>query len=144
MNQPLSPHEAALIDGVKIDVDLIRLPKCHGDRGLIAEGAGGLMVPLNSNHLMADLIRRLDLPVLLVARSILGTINHTVLSLEQLKRLDIPVLGVVMNGPKNPGNRQAIEHYGHVPVLAQIEPLDRIDAVGLGRAYHHYFEETVL
>ena len=81
------------------------------------------MVPINAHQFMTDLIRHLNLPVLLVARSTLGTINHTLLSLSQLRREGIDILGVVMNGPRNAINRHAIETYGRVSVLAEIEPI---------------------
>ena len=95
---------------------------------LIVEGAGGLYVPIDDTHMMIDLIARLDLPVVLAARSGLGTINHTLLSLEALKRRGIPVLGVIMSGPLSAGNKEAIERFGNVRVLAEIPPLSKVDA----------------
>lgn len=86
------------------------------------------MVPLNDTALTIDLVERLGLPALVVARSGLGTINHTLLTLEALRRRRLPILGVVMNGQKNPANRQAIEHFGGVPVLAEIQPLPAVTA----------------
>ena len=76
---------------------------------------------------MADLIARLGLPAILVARSTLGTINHTLLSLAALRRRGIRVAGVIMNGPPSPGNRSAIERHGAVRVLAEIPTQDNID-----------------
>lgn len=113
-SEPLSPHLAAELDGGRIDLDNICLPD---EKNLIVEGAGGLLVPLNENQLLIDLVKRLQLPVILVARSSLGTINHTLLSLEALRQRDIPILGVIMNG-ENKGNEVAIERYGKTPVLA--------------------------
>ncbi|MBN1624963.1 MAG: dethiobiotin synthase, partial [Deltaproteobacteria bacterium] len=126
-NMPLSPHEAAVHDGVKIDLEAFHVPEAPKSEQLIIEGAGGVMVPLNDKHLMTDLIKRLNSPVLLVARSSLGTINHTLLSLEQLRREGIDVIGIVMNGPRNEGNRQAIERYGRIKVIAEIEPVMDMD-----------------
>ena len=77
-------------------------------------------MPIDDRHMMIDLIARLGMPVVLAARSGLGTINHTLLSLEALRRRGIPVLGVVMSGPLSPGNREAIERFGDVRVLAEI------------------------
>ena len=71
--------------------------------------------------------------MLLVARSTLGTINHTLLSLDALRRRGIPVAGVVLNGPANDENRQAIESYGDVQVVATIEPFD-LAREGIARA----------
>ena len=120
LEEPLSPHAAAHIDGVEIKLSDFSLP--GNDSGaLVVEGAGGILVPLNDNDLMIDLMEYLALPVLVVARSGLGTINHTLLTLRQLRAQKIPVCGVVMNGPKNDSNRQAIEHYGQVAVIAEVE-----------------------
>ncbi|MGB8275010.1 MAG: dethiobiotin synthase [Alphaproteobacteria bacterium] len=121
----LSPHEAARREGIVIDLARLRPPPTT--RTLIVEGAGGLLVPLNAEALMIDLIARLGLPVVLVARSTLGTINHTLLSLEALRARGLALEGVVLNGPPNEGNRRAIGHFGRVPVLAELprfEPLD--------------------
>jgi dethiobiotin synthetase/malonyl-CoA O-methyltransferase len=122
---PLSPQEAAKRERRRIDLSALTLPE-HGDRPLVVEGAGGVMVPINETAMMIDLIVRLDLPVLVVARSGLGTINHTLMTLEVLRRRRVPILGVVMNGQRNPANRQAIEHFGAVPVLAEIQPLPAV------------------
>lgn len=117
LTQPLSPHQAADIDGIKIQLNDFELPKA--DR-LVVEGAGGCMVPLNWRDTMLDLMKHLGSCALLVARSGLGTINHTSLSLQALKAAGVPVLGVVMVGETNPPNREAIEHFGEVPVLAEL------------------------
>ena len=130
LTQPLSPHAAAAIDGVAIALSDFRMPNFsalpYAKPHLIIEGAGGLMVPLNERDYMLDLITHFQVPVCLVARSTLGTINHTLLSIEQLRRANIEILGVVMNGPKNEGNRAAIAHYGQVLILAEVEPMDTI------------------
>lgn len=121
LQAPLSPHEAAKRERLRIDLSALELPAT--DRPLVVEGAGGVMVPINELALMIDLMARFQLPVVVVARSGLGTINHTLMTLEMLRRRHVPVLGVVMNGQRNPGNRQAIEHFGGTPVLAEIQPL---------------------
>jgi dethiobiotin synthetase len=113
---PLSPQAAAAAEGVNIDVDNIVLPV---ENRLIIEGAGGVLVPLTRDVLLIDLIQKWCFPVIVVARSTLGTINHTCLTLEALERRNIPVLGVIMNGPPNASNRQAIENFGRVCVLAE-------------------------
>lgn len=135
---PLSPHAAAQKDGVRIDLTSFTLPPTGGNP-LIVEGAGGLLVPLNERELMIDLMEKLALPVLLVAQSGLGTINHTLLSLEALRQRRLTVLGVVMNGPLNPENRQAIETFGRVRVLAQIPPLHIIDPINLKTLFDENF-----
>lgn len=117
LSQPLSPHQAADIDGIKIQLSDFALPQAQR---LVVEGAGGCMVPLNWRDTMLDLMKHLGSCALLVARSGLGTINHTCLSLQALKAAGVPVLGVVMVGETMPANREAIEHFGEVPVLAEL------------------------
>ncbi len=124
LRQPLSPHEAAKRDGIKIDMSAFALPE--SERPLIIEGAGGLMVPINRNNFVIDLIMQLELPTILVCRSGLGTINHTLLSLDALRARKINIAGVIINGPKAPHNREAIEEYGDVPVIAEIDQLEDI------------------
>jgi dethiobiotin synthetase len=129
LTQPLSPHEAAKRDGVEIDMARFSLPE--SDRPLVVEGAGGLMVPLNKNSYVIDLIKALDIPAVLVCRSGLGTINHTLLSLEALAAREIPVAGLIINGALTPHNREALEEYGQVPVLAEIDRLPALNKEAL-------------
>lgn len=137
LKRPLSPHASAEAEGIHIELDTFQLPETK--EYLIVEGAGGIMVPLNERHFMLDLMKRLGLPILLVARSALGTINHTLLSLEKLRREGLEVFGVVMNGPKNPVNRKAIEYYGKVKVCVEIEPLPSINPKTLRETFKTKF-----
>lgn len=121
---PLSPHLAARLENQKIDLKQITLPPT---KNLLVEGAGGALVPLNQSHLMVDLIKKLQLPVIIVTRSCLGTINHTLLTIEALKAREIKILGVIMNGKINNANKKAIEFYSKIMVLAQFPWLKRID-----------------
>lgn len=120
LREPLSPHAAAALENVTINLESIKIPQSTKQAPLIIEGAGGVLVPINDTALMIDLMAQFNAPTIVVARSTLGTINHTLLTLQALHSRQIPVLGVVMNGPPNDGNRKAIEHYGQVPVLAEI------------------------
>ncbi len=138
---PLSPHASAAHDGVRIELGSFTAPETEGSKSLIIEGSGGIMVPLNERLFMTDLIKKLDTPVLLVSSSSLGTINHTLLSLERLRREGLDVTGVVMNGPRNPVNRKAIEEYGGIKVLAEIEFLPVIDPETLARCFKENFVE---
>lgn len=140
LTKPLSPHSAARHDGVRIELESFNAPEIPESGHLIIEGAGGIMVPLNEKHLMTDLMKRLAAPVLLVCRSSLGTINHTLLSLEQLRREGLDVLCVIMNGPGNIDNREAIEHYGRIKVLAEIEPIAVIDSLTLKTIFYEHFK----
>jgi dethiobiotin synthetase len=135
----MSPHAAATLENTYIELDAFELPALDPVCHLVIEGAGGLMVPLSDKWLMSDLIKKLGAPVLVVARSGLGTINHTLLSLEKLRNFGIDVLGVVLNGPRDEDNRKAIEHFGKTDVLAQIEPMNDINAETLVTAYEKYF-----
>ncbi|MDX1585099.1 MAG: dethiobiotin synthase [Balneolaceae bacterium] len=137
--EPLSPHASAAIDGVHIDMSDFDIPDYTTDR-LVVEGAGGLMVPMNEKDMIIDLIKHLDLPVLLVARSSLGTLNHTFLSLEALRRRNIPVVGVIMNGMKNESNRKAIEYYGDVEVIAELEELTELNVDQLLSQFNTFFK----
>lgn len=124
LKEPMAPHEAARREGISID--MAKLVGPQDDRLLIVEGAGGLLVPLNEKDYVIDLIEDLNLPVVLVARSTLGTINHTLLSLEALRRRGLVVAGVVINGPESPHNRAAIERYGKTQVIVEIPQLDTV------------------
>ena len=121
---PLSPHAAAALEVAAVSLQMLNLPV--SGRPIVVEGAGGALVPLNDEALTTALMLRLGLPAVVVARSTLGTINHTLLTLEALRARGIPVLGVVMNGPPSASNRDAIERYGRVRVLAQIPRVDQV------------------
>lgn len=128
--EPLSPHLAAQVANDTIDSEKIVLPQ---ESHLIVEGAGGVLVPINGTHLMADFIKTLGIPVILVARTTLGTINHTLLSLEALRSRNIPVLGVIMNGEKNIQNSNSIKFYGRLSVLFEFPKLESVSMTTLKR-----------
>ena len=121
---PVSPHLAARRVGKVIDVDAIVAQSPFKD-GWIVEGAGGVLVPINDNEKMIDLMVMLNLPVVVAARTTLGTINHTLLTLQALRTQGLDVAKVVMVGDPNPDNREAIQDYGDVEVdeLPWIRPL---------------------
>lgn len=127
---PLSPHDAAKRVGQRLDFAAIDFPVSH-DLFWIVEGAGGVLVPLDDDHVMTDLMQKLGLPVVVVARSTLGTINHSLLTLEALRTRGLTVAGVILNGPENPANKAAIEQFGQVAVLAELPLLDRVTASAL-------------
>lgn len=137
---PVSPHLAARRAGVRIDLRKIRFPQlAHGDN-LIVEGAGGALVPINDTQLMTDLMRHLKLPVLLVSRTALGTINHTLLSLAALRAAAVNIHGVVMVGKPNIENQKAIEQYGKIRVLGTIPWLKKIDRWALLNVFRKNFD----
>ena len=122
--KPMAPHEAARRANIAMDMEKLRLPPHDGL--VVVEGAGGLMVPIADGAYMIDLADSLDLPIILVARSTLGTINHTLLSLEAIRRRGLPLAGVVISGPESPHNRAAIERFGQVEVIAEIPFLETV------------------
>jgi len=131
LREPLSPFHAAKAEGLRIELDDFRLPQTK--RPLVIEGAGGVLVPLNERLTMLDLMVRLGAPVIVAARSGLGTINHTCLTLAALRSRNLAVLGVVLSGPPNAANREAIEHFGNTRVLAEIPPLTPLSRETLTR-----------
>lgn len=137
---PVSPHLAARLAGVRIDLRKIRMPRIASGENLIAEGAGGALVPINSTRFMTDLMRQLRLPVLLVARTSLGTINHTLLSIETLRAARLDVRGVIMVGKPNRENRKAIEHYGQIEVAGVVPFLKKIDRKALLEVFRKNFD----
>jgi dethiobiotin synthase len=142
LRAPLSPHRAALLDGVRIDLARLALPPLPAGEPLVVEGAGGALVPLAPGLLMTDLMAALGLPVLVVARSGLGTINHTLLTVEALRARGLAVAGVVLCGPRDAAdghNRQAIEEYGQVRVVGELEPLAELTPAALRAAWAHHF-----
>ena len=131
--RPVSPHLAARWAGERIAVAALRTlwEEAPSDVGWIVEGAGGVLVPLNETELMVDLMRALQLPILIVARSTLGTINHTLLTVEAVRRRSLHVAGVVMVGPPDRENRRAIEAYGDVIVLGEMPVFEPLAAEAL-------------
>ena len=129
---PLAPDQAAELEGLTIDPGRIVLPA--SERLLVVEAAGGLMVPLDAKVMMIDLAERLGLPIVLAARTGLGTINHTLLSLEALRHRGLPVAGVIFSGPNHPRNVAAIRRLGGVPVLGRIPFLETLNRATLAVA----------
>ena len=129
LQAPVSPHWAAEQEQLLIDPQRLCLPA--GDEPLVLETAGGVMTPLRRDWLQIEQIRRWGLPLVLVARSGLGTLNHTLLTLEALRHRSIPVLGLVLNGPLHPDNPRTLAELGGVPVLAQLPRLEPLSAAAL-------------
>ncbi len=138
-DDPVSPHLAAERAGKEICLERIAVPSA-ATFPLVVEGAGGVLAPINSHQFIADLIWRLQMPVVLAARSTLGTINHTVMSLKVLRSYKIEVRGVVLIGPENPENKKAIEHYGSTQVIGQIPFLETINRETLCRVFADSFQ----
>jgi dethiobiotin synthetase len=137
---PVSPHLAASWAGTSIDLASIQKPRGENGKRLVIEGAGGVLVPINKKAVMRDLIAHLDATAVIATRTTLGTINHTLLTVEALREAGCRTLGVVMIGEENIDNRQAIEHFGDVPVVGWIPPLANIDRAGLLRVFETHFD----
>jgi dethiobiotin synthetase len=141
LREPLSPHRAAEIDGVTIDLDALALPQ-SGRQCLIVEGAGGVLVPLNRNALTIDLFARWMAPVIVVARTSLGTINHSLLALEALKRRSVPVLGVVFVGDAMPDTELTIAEFSGRKILGRVPTLPVLDAHSLRQTFTAHFNRA--
>jgi dethiobiotin synthetase len=151
---PLSPHLAARRAGTRVTVHaLVEMCERESPRPVhaaspapparwIVEGAGGALVPLNERETMADLMQALDLPVLIAARSTLGTINHTCMTIEVLRRRMLRVAGVVMVGEPNDENRLAIERYGAAEVIGQMPRFDPLTPEALEAWVHAEFDRA--
>lgn len=114
----LSPHVAAALDGVEVSLEECVPPVC--EEPLVIELAGGIMVPLTDTVTNIDLMRALNLPVVVVSRHYLGSINHTLLTLAALRQSDIKVRGVVFNGDELPDTERIISQFGDVPVIGRV------------------------
>lgn len=126
LSEPMSPHAAAEIDGITIELDQLVLPSVEGN--MIVEGAGGLMVPVNSYGLLyADVFTYWDLPAIVVSRHYLGSINHTLLTIETLKRREVSIKGIIFVGDENPTTESIIKEVAGVPIIARIPIAQKVD-----------------
>lgn len=141
LKAPLSPHEAANLEGIHISEESLVIPEKlqELESHLVVEGAGGLMVPINWDFMIIDLIKKWNLPVLLVVRSALGTLNHTLLSIDALKARGVPIFGLVMNGPLNEGNFKSLNRLTDVPILAQIPKIENVEKANFVALFKEYF-----
>jgi dethiobiotin synthetase len=140
LRTPASPHLAAELDDVLIRPDSLSPPETSGP--LVIEGAGGLLVPLTRRETFASVFERWQLPVILCARTTLGTINHTLLSLEALQRRSIPVLGVAFIGDENRESQAIIAEMSGVRTLGRLPMLDPLTPETLRRAFDAHFERS--
>lgn len=135
---PASPHYAAEQDGVTIDLDKLDLPEVSGP--LIVEGAGGLLVPLTRTTLQVDVFAGWDLPIILCARTALGTINHTLMSLAVLQDWEMKVHGIVFVGDAHPDNEKTIVEMSGVRALGRLPHLDVLSPDTLRQAFADHFQ----
>lgn len=134
----LSPYAASEIDGVNILTNKLQVPKI--DKPLIIEGAGGLMVPLSKKVLQIDVFQSWNVPLILCARTALGTMNHTLLSIEAIQKRNIPLLGIVFIGEKQPFTEEFIVSYSGVKKLGTLPLLNDLEAmVSDKKTFDQYF-----
>ncbi len=131
---PVSPHWAAEKESSFIEPSNLNIP--DSDNLIIIETAGGLMVPLNRNWLQIDQLKVWGVPIILVARTGLGTLNHTLLSLEALKNRNLNVLGIVLNGPPHNDNPKTLEQFGDTKILASLPIFDEVSAKILSQEWN--------
>ena len=141
-SEPKSPHRAAELDNIEIDMKEMRehpdiIPQCDGT--LIIEGAGGLMVPLTRENLQINLYKKWNFPIILCARTALGTINHTLLSLEALWSRGMPIHGLVFIGEENYDNMRTIAEFSDVKILGHLPFIDPLDDTMLRLTFANNF-----
>jgi dethiobiotin synthetase len=135
---PCSPQRAAEIEGLRIDPDRLDLPPVRGP--LVVEGAGGVLVPVADDLLFADLFAAWRAPAVLVARTALGTINHSLLSIEALRARGVPILGIAFVGDAQEDSEATIARMGRVKRLGRLPRLDPLNAGTLRAAFAAAFE----
>lgn len=137
LTTPCSPHLAAELDGVTIDLAALTPPTVDGP--LVIEGAGGVMVPVDRTVTYADVFARWGHPVVLVARTELGTINHSLLSIEALRVRSVPILGVAFVGDANEDTEGTIAAMGQVKRLGRLPRIEQLDAETLATTFANSF-----
>ena len=137
LRTPASPHRAARLDNVEIQPELLVPPSIEAS--LIVEGAGGVMVPLTETVVFADVFSRWRIPVILCARTGLGTINHTLLSLEALRQRAVPVFGVVFIGDEVADTQHIIGALGRVRCLGRLPLREAVTPEALRQAFRDHF-----
>ncbi len=138
LRTPASPHLAARLDGVEIDAERLALPSTP--RPLVVEGAGGLLVPLTREVTYIDVFARWRAPLVLCARTTLGTINHTLLSVEAIRARNIPLLGIAFIGNENTESEDVIVALGRTMRLGRLPPLAPLTAESLKAAFAAHFD----
>ena len=140
LNTPASPHLAAKIDGITIDINKITEPKTKNH--LVIEGAGGIFVPLNNSDCVIDLIQP-DYKVVVVSRHYLGSINHTLMTIEILKSRKLNVAGIIFSGDENKSSESIILEKTNVPMIGRIDNEPYFDQ-NVIKYYADLFRENLL
>jgi dethiobiotin synthetase len=138
LSLPASPHLSARLDGVAIELDHLVPPQT--DAPLVIEGAGGLLVPISDELVFADIFALWKIPVILCARTTLGTINHTLLSLEAMKHRGIPIVGIAFIGDENLETQRIIAKMGGTRALGRLPRLASITPDALRQTFRDNFD----
>mgnify|MGYP002632414169 FL=1 len=126
LKSPMSPHAAAKIDGVEIEISDVQLPDIEGN--LILEGAGGIMVPINEKgDTYLDVFEQLNLPIIIVSRNYLGSINHSLMTIEMIQNRGIEIKGVIFSGPSNETTENIILSKTKTKCLARIPEANEVN-----------------
>jgi dethiobiotin synthetase len=139
LSHPLSPHRAAELDGIVIDPEKLTPPD---EEALVIEGAGGVLVPVTRSLLFAELFARWGLPVILCARTALGTINHSLLSIEALRARGVVIHGIAFIGEANEDSEATIAEMGNVRRLGRLPWLNIVEREPLRAAFAAHFDRT--
>lgn len=140
LNTPASPHLAAEIDGITIDIKNIIEPKTENH--LVIEGAGGIFVPLNDNETIVDLIQP-DYKVIVVSRHYLGSINHTLLTIEAIRNRGFEVAGIIFSGSENKSTESLILNKTRIQCIGRINEEPYFDQ-NVIKEYADLFRENLL
>lgn len=137
LRTPCSPHRAAELDGITIKPESFVPPP---EDPLVIEGAGGVLVPVTRALLYADLFARWRLPVVVVARTALGTINHSLLTIEALRARGVPIMGIAFSGDEQADSEATITEIGRVKRLGRLPFIQDLDAANLAAAFRTCFD----
>ena len=138
LDTPCSPHRSAELQGIRIDLDRLSPPALPGP--LVIEGAGGVLVPITRSILYADLFARWQIPVVIVAQTLLGTINHSLLTIEALRARHVPIIGIAFVGDPQPDSEGTIAAIGTVRRLGRLPRLPELNAQALLDAFRANFD----
>lgn len=132
LKEPLSPHFAAKLEGVEIDLNKIHLPKTNNK--LLIEGAGGLLVPINNQHYVIDIAKQFNCEIALVASNYLGCINHTLLSIDYILKHNLKLSMLILNGEFEPEVESAILNYAKVAAVIKVPTLKSLSKEEISKA----------
>ncbi|QTD54766.1 dethiobiotin synthase [Parasphingorhabdus cellanae] len=140
LNAPASPHFAAAKDGIRIAADDLNIPQIDGP--LVIEGAGGALVPINDTLLYADLFALWECPIIIVASTKLGTINHSLMTIEALRSRSVPIHGIAFIGEEIADSQDTICRIGNVKQLGRLPIIENLSAPVLSAVFHQHFDLT--